>query len=166
MSTQDHNVKKHVIVAQLERRASYRLPINLGVLIRLAGDGSYPPQAVYREEELTPWEAVDTNNLSETGLSVNSRTGHTENTCLQIMMRPESTTDMDIIFLLGMVRRVEKIRLWRRRYYRLGIEFLPFEEKVRRRIAKFIFKKQRQAMRIRKHAQFKNMKNQGTGENN
>jgi len=156
MNNKDRNGKKQVVAEPLEKRATYRLSVNLGVFIRLAGDGSFPPQAIYREDELTPWEAVETNNLSETGLSVNSRTGYEKNTCLQIIIQLENNHGMELIYLLGIVRRAEMFKSMRRRCYNLGIEFLPYEEKTRRRIAKFTFMKQAYAIRVKKNAQFKN----------
>ena len=130
-----------------QRRNSFRLPIVLSTLIRPYTENAFPPDPFAKNEDFTPWEGVLTNNLSETGVSVNSVVPYKTDDLLQIKITLDHAPDhMEQIELLGIIRQVQAIEHMGIQY-RLGLEFLPYAEKLRRLIARYVLKKQRQAAR-------------------
>ncbi|MCL1817060.1 MAG: hypothetical protein FWG43_05620, partial [Clostridiales bacterium] len=106
-----------------------------------------PADPFFAEEELTPWEDVYTNNLSEMGVSVNSIVQHKIGTCLHIRITLDHASNhVEQIELMGIIRHVQTID-YVGVQYRLGVEFLPFAENLRLIIAKFVMKKQQQILR-------------------
>ena len=130
-----------------QRRNSFRLRIGLSALIRPFSGNTFPADPFLLEENLTPWEEVLTNNLSETGVSVNSIISHKTGDCLHLKITLDHAPDhMEQLELLGVVRQVQVLE-YLGTQYRLGVEFLPYSDKLRRLIAKFVLKKQQQVIR-------------------
>jgi c-di-GMP-binding flagellar brake protein YcgR len=130
-----------------QRRNSYRLRIGLSALIRPHDGSAFAADPFFADENLTPWEEVLTNNLSETGVSFNSIVQHKIGVCLHIKLTLYHAPDhVEQIELLGIVRQVQTIE-YLGTQYRLGVEFLPCSENLRRLIARFVLKKQHQIIR-------------------
>ena len=130
-----------------QRRNSFRLRIGLTALIRPFGGGTFPPDPFFSEDVLTPWEEVLTNNLSETGVSINSAIQHKIGDCLHMKITLDHARDhVEQIELLGIVRQLQTIE-YLGTQYRLGLEFLPYSYSLRKIIATFVLKKQQQMMR-------------------
>ena len=130
-----------------QRRDSFRLRIGLSALIRPFSGKISPPDQLFAEADLNPWEEVLTNNLSETGVSINSIVDHRTGDCLHLKITLDHAPDhLEQIQLLGIVRQVQVIE-YLGRQYRLGVEFLPYSDNLRRLIAKFVIKKQQQVIR-------------------
>jgi len=151
-----------------QRRNSFRLHIGLPALTRPAGsDNQLNPRLL--EDDVTPWEEVLTNNISETGVSLNTAAPYNIGDYLQLKIQfeqiPDSskapvrrsafpppahvTQDPDTIKnldLVAIVRQADSIE-YMGTIYRLGAEFLPYPEKQRRFVAKFVMNKQRQLLR-------------------
>jgi c-di-GMP-binding flagellar brake protein YcgR len=130
-----------------QRRNSFRLRIGLSALIRPYGGGLAAGGPYFEEEDMIPWEDVITNNLSETGVSLNSVISHKTGDCLQLKITLDHDPHhLEEIELLGIVRQVQALENLSTQY-RLGVEFLPYSDKLRQLIAKFVMKKQQQIIR-------------------
>ena len=130
-----------------QRRNAFRLRICLSGLIRPLNGNNFLLNPFFEEEDLSPWEEVFTNNLSECGISLNSIVHHKNGDCLHIKLTLDHTPDhSEQIDLLGIIRRVQVIKHLGTQY-RLGVEFLPYSENMRLIIVKFMLKKQQQIIR-------------------
>lgn len=132
---------------QQQRRNSFRLRICLSALIRPFDINALKTDPFFEEDDITPWENVLTNNLSESGVSLNSIVPHKTGDCLHIKITLDHAPDhLEQIELLGVIRQTQTIE-YLGTQYRLGIEFLPSSENLRGLIAKFVLKKQQQILR-------------------
>jgi c-di-GMP-binding flagellar brake protein YcgR len=130
-----------------QRRNAFRLRIGLSALIRPFTGNILPTDPFFKEDDFTPWEEVLTNNLSEVGVSVNSVVPYKLGDCLHIKITLDHAPDhLEQIELLGIIRHHQSID-HAAKHYRLGLEFLPYVENLRRIIAKFVLKKQQQILR-------------------
>lgn len=135
-----------------QRRGSFRLPVNLDAFIRAMNEEDPPQlQAFLQSQDQMDWETAMTHNLSETGVSINSKSDYQIGDPVLIRLQLEDQNPKNRIELLGVVRRAEKIELTRLPYCRLGIEFTNYNESMRRRVAKFLLKKQQLVLQMKKN---------------
>ncbi|MCL1975854.1 MAG: flagellar brake protein [Firmicutes bacterium] len=130
-----------------QRRNAFRLSIGLSALIRPYSGNTLIPDFYFEDEDITPWEEVLTNNLSETGVSLNSIVPHNIGDFLHLKITLDHARDhLEQIELFGIIRQFQSIE-YLGALYRLGVEFLPYSEKLRSIVAKYLLKKQQQIIR-------------------
>jgi len=130
-----------------QRRNAFRLRIGLSALIRSFNGNTIPTDPFALNEELTPWEEVLTNNLSEAGVSLNSVVSRKIGDCLHIKITLDHAPDhLEQIELLGIIRHFQPID-YSGKQFRLGVKFLPYSENLRRIVARFVLNKQQQIIR-------------------
>lgn len=133
-----------------QRRESFRLPISLGARI-CSFDEEAVQAAKRKEQEDANWETTITHNISETGVSIKSRQEYKVGDMVTIWMKIEDGAINEQMNLMGIVRQAEKLDSTKEHAYRLGIEFMPYEEAKRRSIAQFILKKQRLILKMKRN---------------
>lgn len=129
-----------------QRRESYRLQATLEAMIRPFTGGSIITDDFLKDDE-TKWEKVLTNNISETGFSVNTLTDYARNDQIYIkLFLCKVGEKVPPVELIGAIRQRETVDFATEKY-RIGVEFITLTDDVRRQIARFLLLRQQEYIR-------------------
>lgn len=127
-----------------QRRASFRLGASLEAGIKPYVGG----YSIIADDDNQPWENTKTNNISETGVSLNTHTHYSlEDKLLIRLLLPKADSEAELLEVVGAVRQIN-LADYNSEQYTVGLEFLDCPEDVRRAIAKFVLLRQQELLKI------------------